>query len=37
MPKGLVQHLENIHDEICAAWDEMYPHNPVTSKDNEDD
>jgi hypothetical protein len=37
VPKDLVQHLESIYDEICAAWDEMYPHNPVTSKDNEDD
>lgn len=37
LPKDLVQHLENIHDEICAIWDDMYPHNPVTSKDNEDD
>jgi hypothetical protein len=37
LPKDLVQHLENIHGEICAAWDDMYPHNPVTSKDNEDD
>lgn len=37
VPKDLVQHLESKHAEMCAAWDEMYPHNPVTSKDNQDD
>ncbi|MBM3649384.1 MAG: hypothetical protein FJX11_16495 [Alphaproteobacteria bacterium] len=37
LPKNLVQHLENIHDEMCAAWNDMYPHNPVTSKDDEDE
>lgn len=37
VPKALVEHLAGIHDEMCAAWDEMYPHNPVTSQDNDDD
>jgi hypothetical protein len=37
VPKALVEHLAAIHDEMCAAWDEMYPHNPVTSQDTDDD
>jgi hypothetical protein len=37
VPKALVEHLESIHSQMCAAWDEMYPHNPVTSQDDDDD
>ena len=37
VPKGLVQHLNAIHAELCAAWDEMYVHNPVTSVEDEHD
>lgn len=37
VPKELVAHLAEIHDEICAAWDRMYPHNPVNSQDDDND
>jgi hypothetical protein len=37
VPKALVEYLGAIHGEMCGAWDEMYPHNPVTSEDNDDD
>lgn len=37
VPKALVRYLNENHAELCAAWDEYYPLNPVTSSEDQDD
>ncbi len=39
MPDGLQQVIGASWDELCVAWDRMYPHNPVEGSEsgNEDE
>jgi hypothetical protein len=33
VPRGLLRHLEDHLEEYVAAWDAMYPENPVASEE----
>lgn len=35
VPDGVTDHIEENIDEIVAAWDAMYPDNPVEAKEEE--
>lgn len=37
VPKRLVRHIESRLDELIRAWDELYPQNPVASKEDDDE
>lgn len=31
LPRALVEFIDKKHEDLCAAWDAAYPHNPVAS------
>jgi hypothetical protein len=37
VPKRLLEHIERRREEFIRAWDELYPHNPVESKSEDED
>jgi len=37
MPDGLEEVVRKNWGRLCAAWDRMYPHNPVQGNEGDDD
>jgi len=37
MPEGLQEAVEKDWEALCAAWDRMYPNNPVQGNDDNSD
>lgn len=37
LPDGLQQVVEEHWQQLCDAWDQMYPHNPIQGEEGDDD
>jgi len=37
VPRSILRVIEENWDFLCASWDEMYPENPVASREGEDE
>jgi hypothetical protein len=37
MPDGLQRAVEDHWQQLCDAWDRMYPHNPIQGDEGDDD